>query len=134
MVKHLHTELHLELQLPWAALDLGQDPRGVGQGHLPLGLLCKAQCHFCQPSAGVATLQPSLPVLCLSFPRPFLPGRRGREGNHRASAPRCQRWDRDRKGEVVQCVSSEGCFPGSMLLPMEVCMEMEVTDIAFHSF
>lgn len=87
--------------------------------------------HFCLPSAGVAELLPSPAVLFLPFPHSSLPGRGGQESNHRASPPRCLRWDGDRKGEVVQCVSSEGCFPGSVPLPMEAGMEVGVTVVAF---
>lgn len=134
LIKHLHTELDLE-QKGMAAASLGSPwawPRPSQRGKEGSPVTPSAP-HSCPPAAGVATLLPSPAVLFLPSLPSSLPGRRGRESNHRASPPRCLRRDRDRKGEVVQCVSSEGRFPGSVLLPLEVCLEMEVTVIAFSS-
>lgn len=139
LVKHLHTEVDPEhwvmaaasLGSPWAWLRPTR--RGAGVAALAGCLVTPGVPHFCLPSAGVAKLLPSPAVLFLPFPRPSLPGRRGQECNHSASPPRCLHWDRDRKGEVVQCVSSEGCFPGTTLLPMEVCVEVGVTVVASPS-
>ena len=118
--------------------ELGPEQRGAAAAPLAPPSLATAQAegrgcpvmpsapHFCPPSARVAQLPPSPPGPFLPFPALPCPAE-GAKGVTTELLTLCK----DGEGEAVQHVGSRGCFPGSVLLPMEVSVEMGAALVSF---
>lgn len=118
-VEHLHQKLDLQWETATASRRrVLAGPRPTQRGCDGRPTLLSAISRGSSAAAFSGSPPPSLSSLLAL-----------QKSNHRASL--CVHGDRDGKGEVGQRGSSEGCLPGSVLLPRDVCMHVAVAALPF---